>query len=289
MTYVVVGGKIIPVPRDHLSTAEEMFTVPMFYDPKFQRSPFDPYGRPPRLQPKGKQKMIQHKLKAEEKIRAQKLKAHLNLDKVSTTHSIQEDLDIPVDIWNAYNSEGSVPDVSTTRDVESLLTGESNKSTLDNKWSFRDVISDIESVYSDELSMSNTNSQQLLQSNASHYGGSLMQSEGGVNDKRLGRIAYHETKSSDKLTRSIDETVFKHTYTCTYPHCHQSFARLYTFKIHLKSHEVFGQYHEFKRKPQLYLDKDRAELADVKREAFQRRITLPPVIERQLTALKEKS
>ena len=289
MTYVVVGGKIIPVPRDHLSTAEEMFTVPMFYDPKFQRSPFDPYGRPPRLQPKGKLKMIQHKLKAEEKIRAQKLKAHLNLDKVSTTHSIQEDLDIPVDIWNAFNSEGSVPDVSTTRDVESLITGESNKSTLDNKWSFRDVISDIESVYSDELSMSNTNSQQLLQSNASHYGGSLMQSEGGVNDKRPGRIAYHETKSSDKLTRSIDETVFKHTYTCTYPHCHQSFARLYTFKIHLKSHEVFGQYHEFKRKPQLYLDKDKAELADVKRDAFQRRITLPPVIERQLTALKEKS
>lgn len=287
MTYVAVGGKIIPVPRDHLSTAEEMFTVPMFYDPKFQRSPFDPYGRPPRLQPKGKQKMIQHKLKAEEKMRAQKLKAHFNLDKVSTTHSIQEDLDIPVGIWNAYNSAGPVPDVSSTRDTESLITCESNKSPMDDKWSFRDVISDIESVYSDELSISNTNSQQLVESNTGHYA-SLMQPE-GTNDKRRGRIVYHETKSSDKLTRSIDETVFKHTYTCTHPHCHQSFARLYTFKIHLKSHEVFGQYHEFKRRPQLYLDKDRAELVDVKRDAFQRRITLPPVVERQLTALKEKS
>lgn len=282
MTFVAVGGKIIPVPRDHLSTAEEMFTVPMFYDPKFQRSPFDPYGRPPRLQPKGKQKMIQHKLKAEEKMKAQKLKAHFNLDKVSTTHSIQEDLDIPVGLWNAYNSAGS-----TNRDIESLIMGESNKSTLDDKWSFRDVISDIESVYSDELSISNTHSQQLLQSNAGHHYPSLVQAE-GANNKRPGRIVYHETKSSDKLTRSIDETVFKHTYTCTYPHCHQTFARLYTFKIHLKSHEVFGQYHEFKRKPQLYLDKDRAELADVKRYAFQRRITLPPVVEHQLTALKEK-
>jgi len=256
----------------------------MFYDPKFQRSPFDPYGRPPRLQPKGKQKMIQHKLKAEEKIRAQKLEAHLNLDKVSTTHSIQEDLDIPVGIWHAYDSAGSASDGS----IDSLITGKTNISKLDNKWSFRDVISDIESVYSDELSMSNTNSQKFLQSNAGKFA-SMKQPE-GVNDKRPDRrIDYHETKSSEKLTRSIDETVFKHTYTCTYPHCHQSFARLYTFKIHLKSHEVFGQYHDFKRKPQLYLDKDRAELSDVKRDAFQRRITLPPVVERQLTALKGKS
>ena len=39
------NAKIVPVARDLMATGKELFTVPMMYDPKYQRSPFDPYGR----------------------------------------------------------------------------------------------------------------------------------------------------------------------------------------------------------------------------------------------------
>ena len=47
--YAATNAKAAFTVRDHLSTNKEMFTIPMLYDPKFQRSPFDPYGRQPRF------------------------------------------------------------------------------------------------------------------------------------------------------------------------------------------------------------------------------------------------
>jgi hypothetical protein len=54
--------------------------------------------------------------------------------------------------------------------------------------------------------------------------------------------------------RGIHPSIFKETFVCPHPHCGQIFSRNYTFKVHLKTHELFPQYHEFKKKPQLGLD-----------------------------------
>ena len=69
------------------------------------------------------------------------------------------------------------------------------------------------------------------------------------------------SQASDLMTRNIEDKVFKYSYVCTHPHCGQVFARQYTYNIHLKSHELFGQYHNYKRQPQLYLDKDMSQIA----------------------------
>lgn len=54
-----------------------------------------------------------------------------------------------------------------------------------------------------------------------------------------------------KLTR----TVFHQTYVCEHAGCGQLFSRLYTYKVHLRTHENFPDYFRFKRDPQLALDR----------------------------------
>jgi hypothetical protein len=54
-----------------------------------------------------------------------------------------------------------------------------------------------------------------------------------------------------RLTREI----FHNTYLCEHPNCGQVFSRLYTYKVHLRTHENFPEYYEYKRNPQLFYDK----------------------------------
>lgn len=81
-----------------------------------------------------------------------------------------------------------------------------------------------------------------------------------------------------RLTDIVNDQVFHHSYVCHYPNCKQVFSRMYTYKIHLKSHENFGAYHDYKRQPQLYLDSDSAEVADVAMQRHVQSYSLPPVI-----------
>jgi hypothetical protein len=63
------------------------------------------------------------------------------------------------------------------------------------------------------------------------------------------------TKDYVELNRAVRPVdAFKETHRCHYPGCNQVFSRNYTYKVHLKTHEVFPQYHEYKNNPQLLLD-----------------------------------
>ena len=89
------------------------------------------------------------------------------------------------------------------------------------------------------------------------------------------------------MTRNIEDKVFKYSFVCTHPHCGQVFARQYTYNIHLKSHALFGQYHDYKRQPQLYLDKDKSQIQATKQKQFEERISLPPLIQAELRWLMQ--
>lgn len=281
-----VDAKIIPVPRDHLSTAEELFTVPMFYDPKFQRSPFDPYGRPPRLQPIGNnKKIIQKKLKSEEKMKSQVLRAHLNLNKVASVHSIEEDLDIPVNIWTSSDQQAALDVDISTFDADSIVE-------KDSKWSFCEESNEYTADYFHSLNQSTIKSQiksfqqdqtKMMNNNNSHS--VPIQKKTNINNNNNRLI---EENQEDYLTQSITKNVFKNTYTCTHAHCNQVFSRLYTYKIHLKSHDLFGQYHDFKRKPQLYLDKDRQQIDKTNKFQYEQSINLSQTIQSELKFISSK-
>lgn len=84
----------------------------------------------------------------------------------------------------------------------------------------------------------------------------------------------------------VEAHLYKNTFKCTYPHCHQVFSRAYTYKIHLRSHEMFPQYHEFKKKPQLVLDPDKKQVKDIGTEMYTRKVSLPPIVQSDLHSLR---
>eukprot|EP01032_Pedospumella_encystans_P007960 gene7960-9490_t len=346
-----VDAKIVPIPRDHLSTAEEMFTVPMFYDPKFQRSPFDPFGRPPRLQPKGKDnKIVQKKLKQTEARENMRLQAHNNLSKVASVESIQEDLQVPVTLWTT--AEHNTTSLSNEQDGSHNNTLAMNASTtsqysmgvsllddsvLDGKWSFHaqnEATADYAGITEHDLQHHLVNSDHSATSKSNsrthtpaHTNRSSLHKESApiatvvkpTRDEQLQQLIAqasvivptdnntwkkslrtHESvhkntnnyrvlgsavglsQSTDFMTRNIEDKVFKHSFVCTHPHCGQVFARQYTYNIHLKSHELFGQYHDHKRQPQLYLDKTPQQIANTAQKQYNERVSLPPVIQTEI-------
>ena len=77
---------------------------------------------------------------------------------------------------------------------------------------------------------------------------------------------------------------FERPYVCS--KCNQAFHRMYTLKIHERSHDAFGNYHKFKSEPQLFLDDDKHELVLANMRKYVSSISLPPLIQEQLDVLQ---
>jgi hypothetical protein len=92
----------------------------------------------------------------------------------------------------------------------------------------------------------------------------------------------HEIKR-DFITSVRDD--FARPFICRYPHCGQGFSRQYTLKVHEKSHELFQRYHDYKRRPQLFLDADSAEVARENEARINARTSLPPLVQKELASL----
>lgn len=76
-----------------------------------------------------------------------------------------------------------------------------------------------------------------------------------LQDKQIFQQANDFTLSTHPLIdSSINSSIFTNTYICHYPHCGQIFSRLYTYKVHLRTHESFPEYFDYKRQPQLSYD-----------------------------------
>lgn len=363
-----VDAKIVPIPRDHLSTASELFTVPMFYDPKFQRSPLDPFGRPPRLQPgtgaHRRERLVQRRLKATERKQQSAHKAHSDFSKVASVAAIQEDLDQPVTLWASSAAAGTEGAVhlraslaegedeeddgyggSSLQQSKSLQEGNAlslgasllDDVELDGKWSFH--VEESAEVNDDGISRPGTRqgrggtpssnrrtSSRGTQRSDAHPSGTTDTSHPSATTERVRAIvegaevpppkdshtwqkslrssqhdaarsppkAHRESnqnkhkqfsQAADLMTRNIEDKVFKYSFVCTHPHCGQVFSRQYTYNIHLKSHELFGQYHDFKKRPQLVLDPDRAQIQAGKEKQFEDHVSLPPLVQAELQNL----
>jgi hypothetical protein len=87
---------------------------------------------------------------------------------------------------------------------------------------------------------------------------------------------------------AADKIVFPATYRCPHKDCNQVFSRAYTFKMHMRSHENFSRYHEYKRHPQLYLDADIAEMNRMNTDDFTASVSLSADITQQLAVLQQR-
>ena len=82
---------------------------------------------------------------------------------------------------------------------------------------------------------------------------------------------------------------FERPFKCKHPGCNEAFSRAYTLKVHEKSHKVFGNYHKWKKQPQLGLDMDKKAMAEEALNLVEERSRLPPIVQAELNKLTRLS
>lgn len=158
----------------------------------------------------------------------------------------------PSDMSVSQLEGGSLANTSTDKS-SSAMTSKSKKSKTGR-------IGDVSVAYVED-DYTESDSSQLETLNMSDIKGSSQElvhhsSKGRISSPQKVAKPYRYNNEKDFVTDNlcIFPPVFKETYVCHFPNCGQVFSRNYTYKVHLKSHDMFPQYHSFKKNPQVALD-----------------------------------
>ena len=264
-----VSSKVVPTVRDHLSTTKEIFTVPMIFDPKFQRGPFDPYGRAPRIMPK---------------LRMKKTKPDMpgggNKDSENMTHLADDDIG-DTSLWG-----------KATKKVQSTLSTQQAKKL----WGFQSDLpkrkgkgDDVEDSVGgvEENPQTDAPNLPVIHGKEAHSGngnGSFPPTSATLS--RSKKEMHERAKLLNHDFEAKVRSGFERPYACSHAGCDQTFSRAYSLKIHEKSHELFGNYHKFRNEAQLFLDPDKKMAEAEARAAFDARTLLPPLVQEEIYQLR---
>jgi hypothetical protein len=198
LSHRLVQSRILPVLRDHGARKNPgEYMVPMFYDTRYQRTPFDPYGKAPFP---SKQVLLRPS---------------------QSKDSIDQDLDQSRSLWDKEAQSG------TEKEEREKLPGTASPSS----WTlFNDILTT------------------ALQNSA------IRPTSDKLQPLQMRKMDKRSQKTYDQAATDWTDDVFRQTFICPHLHCGQMFSRAYSLKVHLKSHENFPRYHEYKRLPQLGLD-----------------------------------
>jgi hypothetical protein len=253
-------GKIAPTVHEHVKEAKEVFAVPMMFDPKFQRNPFDPYGQPPRYIPP---------LPTDDKL-LKKTKLYK-----STKKSIKDNKKKLSSIKDADISKLS-PDSKKAKEIADLDLGQMANS----------LFSNIE----EEEKPSPSKITEIM------YRPEVRKAEDRPIVERKPEPVEIKWEKSTKRKESILKEDFEtrvrngfdRPFKCTEPGCTAAFSRAYTLKVHMKSHKVFSTYHKWKKDPQLILDPNRKTMEEEAKELVESRSKLPAIVMGDLEKLEEQ-
>jgi hypothetical protein len=101
------------------------------------------------------------------------------------------------------------------------------------------------------------------------------------NSTRGGSLRGSSTVSTG-LTLFDTETKFDRPHKCSFDGCNQAFSRVYTLKLHEKSHLMFPEYHKFRHDPLLAFDADAENMVQEARQKLMTRENLPLLREIEL-------
>lgn len=271
---------------------------PLAFDPKFQRSAVDPFGRPPRLE------------------YLQTFAGPRRRQRLSTTvgkGEANDGVDLPPGIWEppppaegeetVYQSSRREPskEMCPVRDVFSVIAP--SRTVHDNGNNFGCLLSppspptcsEIESEKSDELSGQPPASAPPLRQPPSGSGCSQHQStkrgEGAACAKNTPSAGNtNAAVGADEHPTSTTTNFATTPFTCQVPMCGAAFRRASTLRVHQRSHATAPEYYRLRRAPQLFRDPPPAptEGHGAAAARFRLRTELPASVQQELLQLQEE-
>jgi hypothetical protein len=285
----IVKANLLTVPRDNYNLTKESYYIPMFYDKKFQRTPFDPYGRSIGLGIT----QIKEKLKRKDIKEEERTKRRAN----ELNPVIEDDLEKEVSIWKknenvatdgskTWKKEHDEDDEEQQYDIhgrkKKLHAEDENEQRLRNS-PMKDLkaetnhqfefmmnqmddhqLHEVQSLFPNEFDNNKElqvfNSMSLSAPDSENPFQQKKQSITSVKKASKVKVKKESREVSTPISHPLvdpilqERGVFPHSYVCNHPHCDQIFSRLYTYKVHLRTHENFPEYFEYKRNPQLFYD-----------------------------------
>ena len=213
------SAKSAPLIPEAAKSAPEVFKVPLLFDPKYQRSPFDPYGQPPRY--------------------------------------------IPPVINDPSMNDALMNNGDGVAEAKASLSGASKESDNASKLSKRTAAfaEEDDGIHENGLFANEEEEKQSPVNNNTKalFKVQVQDKDRSIATKEVEEVKFDDSKGEAKVDfykKDFEARVragFERPFKCKYPGCNEAFSRAYTLKIHEKSHKVFGNYHKWKKEPQLGL------------------------------------
>eukprot|EP00903_Cladosiphon_okamuranus_P009171 g8759.t1 len=245
------------------------------FDPRFQRSPTDPFGRPPRL----------------ERIRPCLGPRQETEDGRGDLLPSDED-DLPPGVWDRPVPTG--PDASIRSDVTDEERGGDAAARREKPGpglsvpfsadcggdSLKDATSELTIQLPGEQPQTPAVERKLRHQT----------NQAAATDKPAGKVN-KTSKISVSATKMPEEPTSSSRFQCReHPRCGAQFSKASNLRLHERSHAAAPEYHRLRRAPQLGRDPPPAscEGAGAPAEKFRLRTTLPPSVRRELQQLQEE-
>ena len=303
-----VQSKVVPTVRDHLSTSSEIFMVPMVFDPKFQRGPFDPYGRAPRIFPRLKLKGTQPNKHGRSALHSTASSVGSDTTGASPPNVVSgdragngnddddddddDDNGMPLGLWD--KKQKKVKKTLAASQAKKLFGFQSdfpvNKSMRGEGVGAESALP-IDTAVSLPQTDNGAGAGTGTGTGSGGHGGEG-EGESGRRGSRQGSKQRSKKEMHNRaraLKHDFEAHVrsgFERPYTCSHPGCDSAFSRAYSLTVHEKSHELFGGYHKFRRQPQLFLDPDVEDVKAAARAAFEASVSLPPLVQQEIYNLR---
>jgi hypothetical protein len=318
-----------------LSENHRLIQVPLAFDPKFQRGPLDPYGRPTRLvgqlpplrtAPNDATRSkslyanfgsVTPYIGSDESmtlslLEASKRQREYAEEMEAAGRYITEDLkdtysSLPGNLWELSDRKNTgIPAGVNEYSTPSRRTQEKDSST--ELWTFQPSETSEQrganrqhsvSFASSDTEDDNYNDKNENEDDGLHLprissraGATVLesQSSSGASPTQSSptRKSRHGTASSSRVSSSRlsrkkghtdTETEYDRPYKCSFDGCNQAFSRVYTLKLHEKSHLMFPDYHRYRHDPMLVFDMDATRMMEDARLRLLTREELPPQVQ----------
>lgn len=263
------------------------------FDPRFQRSALDPFGRPPRL----------------ERIQPCPVRHDSDGGDGVGSGTVDEGKDnsdeLPSGVWDGQAQRAKHAPVATTElqlaQATNLTSMSAVSVTTEDSFSGHSYLAEEPPAPSGMTQVSRGQVEQCADTELAgirqplRFRSRALCHQQGTGDHKKNMIMLTKSKSGFVPASSSrdrqDRTTMISESICREPDCGATFSRACILRKHEQSHNIFPEYHRLKHAPQLFRDAPTApcEGTGAPTARFRLRAELPPSVQKELVKLQRKS